>query len=171
MKTKGAITILLLCAAFTPHAFAQKMKPELFGVRLGMTEAEARARLSRIGRWVEGQEQRRDSIWELKSDKRFSHVIVGFEKQTRRVRYVTGRVRAGGEQVHPADAFDLGRAERYTDAAGNYHYKERVRARRNGPAYVIMADGKSPESLTRLSIKLDEQDGSDEEEDKKKSQP
>ncbi len=156
------VLLLLLCAAVAPAAVAQqtKTKPELFGVQLGMSEPDARARLNKIGRWEEEKEQRRDSVWELKGDRRFSNVAVGFDKETRRVRYVTAFARAGGERVRATDVLDLGRAERYKDPAGNYHYTERVRASKNESGYVIIAVGKDPESLTRLSIKRLEQAGS-----------
>ncbi|MDQ3133281.1 MAG: hypothetical protein M3Q76_00550 [Acidobacteriota bacterium] len=166
MKTRAAIFALLLCGALVPAVVAQKTKPELLGVRLGMAEAEARARLNKVGRWEQEKEQRRDSVWELEGDRRFSHVAVGFDKETRRVRYVTAFARAGGQRVQPAEVLELKRAERYTDPAMNYHYTERVRARRNRPGYVIIAVGKDPESLARLSVKIMQPAGGEEDDDK-----
>jgi hypothetical protein len=172
MKSVAMVFGLLLWAALAPATLAQKTKPELLGVRLGMTEAEARARLDQIGRWEQEKEQRRDSVWELKDDKRFSHVAVGFDKKTRRVRYVTLFARAGGERVSPDEVLDLKRAESYTDPAGNRHYTERVRPRaKDSPAYVILAVGKDAASLTRLSVKVLEGAGAEEGAAKTKPRP
>ncbi len=159
MKTRAAMLVLLLCAAAAPAAVAQKTKPELFGVRLGMAEAEARARLSKIGRWEEEKEQRRDSVWELKGDKRFSHVAVGYDKETRRVRYVTAFARVGGARVRPADVLDLRLAKRITDPAGNYRLTQEVSAGKGHPAYIITVFGRDPEFLARLSVKRLERAG------------
>lgn len=165
MKKRSAIFILLLCAAAAPAAVAQKTKPELFGVRLGMAEREARARLDKIGRWEQEKEQRRDSVWELKGDRRFSYVAVGFDKEARRVRYVTAFARAGGERVRPADVLDLGRAKRIDDPAGNYRLTQEVRARRGSPGYLVRAFGKDPDFITRLTVQRIEGRGGEKDDD------
>lgn len=162
MKTRAAIITLLLCAALAPAARAQKTGPELFGVRLGMEEAEARARLNKIGRWEEEKELRRDSVWALKADRRFREVAVGFDKQTRRVRYVTAIAREGGHPVRPADVIDVGRARRVAnehDPAGNYKLIQRVPAGKKRPGYVITVFGTKAAPLTRLAIEVDERAG------------
>jgi hypothetical protein len=166
MKSKRVFVALVMCAAFAQAAAAQKTKPELFGVRLGMTETEARARLNQVGRWEEEKEQRRDSVWLLKGDKRFSHVAVGFDKETRRVRYVTAFARAGGERVRPADVIDLKLAQRVMDPAGNYSLRQEVRGHRSRPGYVVIAFGRDPEALIRLSVKLSTRVGDEDENDK-----
>lgn len=166
MKARAAIIVLLLCAGHAPAA-AQKTKPELFGVRLGMAEAEARSVLNKIGRWEEEKEQRRDSVWELRGDKRFSHVAVGFDKETRRVRYITAFARARGERVRPADMLDLRLAKRINDPAGNYRLTQEVKGGRSRPGYVVLAFGKDPAALTRLSVKLSARPGDDDDDDDK----
>ncbi len=161
MKKRAAIFLLLLSAVAAPAAVAQKTGPELLGVRLGTTEAEARARLDRIGRWEEEKELRRDTVWELKGDRRFRAAAVGFVKETRRVRYVTAFAREGGERVRPADVLDLKQAKRVVDPAGNYHLTQTVKARKGRPGYLIVVFGKDPEALIRLSVKMIEQAGAE----------
>ena len=163
MKKRATIFLLLLCAvaATAPATVAQKTGPELLGVRLGMTEAEARTRLDKIGRWQEEKELRRDAVWKLK-DKRYREVAVGFDKETRRVRYVTAIAREGGAAVRPADVIDVRLAKRIANAhdpAGNYKLIQKVAADKNRPGYVVTVFGTKAAPLTRLAIELDEQAG------------
>ena len=166
MKVKLLIFVLLVCGAASPVAFAQKTKAELLGVRLGMKETEARARLDKIGRWEEGKELRRDSVWELKGDQRFSHVAIGYDKATRRVRYVTAFARTDGQRVSPADVIDLKSAKRVIDPAGNYRLTQEVRAGKKHPGYIITVFGRDPKFLTRLSVKMFDGAGAEDAADK-----
>lgn len=163
MNARAVITVLLLAAALAPPAAAQKTKSELFGLRLGMAEPEARERLSKLGRLE--REERRDAVWALDGDRRFSHLVVGFDKESRRVRYVTAKARAGGARVRYADVLDLRRAKRVAAVPNNYWFTQEVRARNGRPGYLITARGADPEFLTYLSIKKIERAG-EEDDDK-----
>ena len=168
MGKRAALVVLLLCAAVAPGAVAQKTKtqPELFGVRLDMSEAEARARLNKIGRWEEEKELRRDSVWALDGDRRFAYLVVGFDKETRRVRYVTAKAREGGERVRYAEVLDLKRARRVAAATNNYWFTQEVRPQKGHPHYLITGRGTDPKFLTYLSVKRIERASVEEDDDK-----
>jgi len=161
MKTRVAMVVLLLCAGVAPAVVAQKTKPELFGVRLGMSEPEARERLNKIGRLE--KEERRDAVWALDGDRRFAYIVVGFDKESRRVRYLTAKARDSGERVPYAEALDLKRAKHIAAAANNYWFTQEVRAQKSRPRYLITARGTDPKFLTYLSVKEIERVGVEEE--------
>ncbi len=163
------VFVVLLCAACAPSVSAQKTKSELLGIRLGMTEAEAREHLNRIGRLE--REERRDAVWALKDDRRFAYAIVGFDKETRRIRYVTVKAREGGERVRYAEVLDLKRARRVASAPNNYWLTQEVRARSRRPRYLITARGADPTFLTYLSVKIVSAKAEDEEDEENGAAP
>jgi len=161
-----ALLLLLWCAAVAPVAVAQKTKtgPELFGVQLGMSEPEARERLNKIGRLE--KEERRDAVWVLDGDRRFAFLIVGFDKESRRVRYVTAKARDGGERVRYTEALDLKRAKHVAATTNNYKFTQEVRPQKGHARYLITASGTDPKFLTYLSVKSIARAGDAEDNDK-----
>jgi hypothetical protein len=167
MKTSATMMVLLLlCTAIAPVTVAQKIKtsPELFGVRLGMSEPEAREHLNKIGRLE--REERRDAVWMLDGDRRYAYLIVGFDKETRRVRYVTAKARDGGERVRYAEALDIKRAKHVAAATNNYKFTQEVPAQKNHSRYLITSSGTDPKFLTFLSVKSISRAGDKEDNDK-----
>lgn len=150
MKRGVALATLLLILAAGAQASAAEPKPEILGVRLGMSLREARARLGKLGR-LEREERKQQQIWALRDDPRFAFLIVGFDKDFSRVRFITAKAREGGGRVRYADVLDLKRA-RQLGRAGNYSYSQRVRRGRRG-AYVVSARGTDAEYLTYYSVR------------------
>ncbi|HLL74566.1 MAG TPA: hypothetical protein VK421_04825 [Pyrinomonadaceae bacterium] len=145
--------VLVVCAASsTAAAFArQAARPEILGVALGMSEGEARARLRKIGR-LEKEERKKQEVWVLNDEPRFGHLIVGFDKATGRVRYVTAKARPAGERMRYADVLDVKGARRAV-APRSFEYVAEVAARGKQPAYQVIARGPDPEFLLYYSIK------------------
>ena len=146
----AAFLLILSAGAQASAAAAAEPKPEILGVRLGMGARQARARLGKIGR-LEREERKQQQVWALRDDPRFAFLIVGFDKDFSRVRFITAKAREGGERVRYAEVLDLKRA-RQLGRAGNYSYSQRVRRGRRG-AYVVSARGTDAEYLTYYSVR------------------
>ena len=151
MKKMLLVCLLMLCGGAALPAAAAEPQPEVLGIRLGMSREEAHARLSKMGR-LEKEERKQQEIWSLAGDERFSHLIVGFEKESLRVRYVTAKARAAGKPVRYAEVFDL-KGARQTVAPPRYEYTREVAASGAQPRYAVLLLGSNPETLTYYSIK------------------
>lgn len=146
-------SLLLLLLGISVVAYAKEPVPEIMGIRLGMPRESAHARLQSMGS-LEKEERKRQEVWALK-DRRFSHLLVGFDKEFR-VRYVTAIARPGGEHISYQEVADLKRAQR-TNTQGNYKFTWEVAAHGGEPGYVVMAHGRDPKYLETYSVKRVEQ--------------
>lgn len=140
---------LALLALPVLSAPAQTTRGEILGISVGMSGAEAIARLEKLGR-REKEERKQQEVWTLNDDPRFSHLIVAFSKDYGEVRYVTAKVREGA-QVRYQDVLDLTKAKQ-VGARNNNKYVLEVPAAGSVPGYVLIARGADPHCLTYFSI-------------------
>ena len=143
------LSALLLVAAAQSKSKAKEAPRDILGIRIGMRFEDAHKRLEKIGR-LEREERKRQEIWTVNKDPRFSHLLVGFDKDGS-VRYVTVLAREG-HGVRYNDLFDSGKA-RVTSAVNNYHYTLEVSGRKGQPDYLVMAQGSDPTFLSSFSLK------------------
>ncbi|HZI18103.1 MAG TPA: hypothetical protein VEY09_05850 [Pyrinomonadaceae bacterium] len=135
-------------------AKGQEPKPEVLGIRIGMSVEEARARLGKMGR-LEKEERKQQEIWALDSDRSFSYLIVGFDKAYKEVRYVTAKAREGGRAVRYSEVLDIEGAQKIVSPP-KYEYVCEVAAKGDSPAYTVIAQGRDPQVLTYFSVKKKE---------------
>ena len=124
-------------------------RPEIMGVSLGMSRANARARLQAIGK-LERETRKRQEVWSVKDD-RISHLLVGYDPDLR-VRYVTAIARTNGPRIRYDDVADLKTAAREQNQ-GNYKLTWQVAARSGHSAYMLIAHGHDPQYLESYSVK------------------
>src|ERR671926_1665416 len=122
MKLVTAICCLLLLAA-AACSRASGPKPEILGVRLGMSREEAHARLQQIGK-LEKEERRQQEVWRLNNDPSYSHLMVAYNKDYTSVRYVTAVAKEQGRRVPYAEVIDLGRARLESTQASRTYWQE-----------------------------------------------
>jgi hypothetical protein len=145
MKRLLAILLLsanLWCATKVP-------RPEILGIRLGMSYPQAHSRLTQIGQFKnkdEGQE-----VWTLRSDPHYHALIVGFDRE-RRVRYVTALANLKGEAI---DYSDLGDVHSATSSGEPHNLVFTWKARDQGShtEYLAIAIGSDPHRLRSYSVK------------------
>lgn len=66
----------LLTVAILATATPLKPRPEIMGIALGMSRADARTRLQSMGT-LEREAQKQQEVWVVK-DQRISHLLVGY---------------------------------------------------------------------------------------------
>ena len=150
MKTVVLVMLLELVAIRAMASVADKSpSPEVLGIRLSMSQKEAHSRLKRKGS-LEKEERKRQEVWAL-SDRRVSHLIVGFDPDYR-VRYVTAIARTGGPRIPYSEIGDLKTAGQ-TNNQGNYKFTWKVASRQGHQAYIVVAHGRDPLNLESYSVK------------------
>ena len=156
MKTVASITLLtaaLACASL--FAAEGETQREILGLRLDMTKEEAQKRLKEIGTFVR-PEKKQQEVWEVKDNKSFSHVIVGFEKTAPGMRYITAVAREDkdAERVRYSDIGNVEAARQAGDPAiKNFNYEWTLAAVPGHPEMLTIARGRDPEFLSTLSLK------------------
>jgi hypothetical protein len=148
MKIVATICCLLLLASAC--ATGGEPKPEILGVRLGMTREEAHARLKTIGE-LEKEERRQQEVWRLKSDPSYSHLMVAYNKEYTSVRYVTAVANEQGRRIRYADVLNPDRA-RLESTQASHTYTQEVAARAGQPRFVTKAIGNDPMYLKYYSV-------------------
>lgn len=148
IKIVAAICCLLLLASAC--ATGVEPKPEILGVRLGMTREEAHARLKNIGQF-EKQERRQQEVWRLTSDPSYSHLMVAYNKEYTSVRYVTAVANEQGRRIRYADVINVGRA-RMESTQASHTYTQEVAARADQPGFVTKAIGSDSTYLKYYSV-------------------
>ena len=148
MKIAAIICCLLLLAS----ACATKVepKPEILGVRLGMTREEAHARLKNIGQ-LEKEERRQQEVWRLTNDPGYTHLMVAYNKEYTSVRYITAVANEGGRRLRYADVINLGSA-RAESTPASHTYTQDVSARDGQPGFVAKAIGNDATYLKYYSV-------------------
>ena len=148
----GLFLLVALGVAFggaVAAAPSAAQRDEIMGIALGMSKADARARLQTLGT-LERETRKRQEVWAVK-DVRVSHLLVGYDPELR-VRYVTAIARASGPRISYDEVAELKSAERLHNQ-GNYKYTWEVAARSGHGAYRLIAHGHDPKYLDSYSIK------------------
>lgn len=152
-KKLAAIIIALglsaLLVVTVTQSKAKEPPRDILGIQIGMSFDDAHKRLEKIGR-LDREERKRQEVWVLTNDRRFSHLIIGFD-QNGGVRYVTVLAREG-KQVRYSHVLDTKKAK-VTSGVKNYHYTWEVAARDKRPGYQVMAQGSDPDYLSSYSLK------------------
>jgi len=147
-KTVATVCCLFLLA--TACSTAVEPKPEILGVRLGMSREEAHARLQEIGK-LEKEERKQQEVWRLTADPSYSHLMVAYNKDYTAVRYVTAVASEQGSRVPYADVLDLGTA-RLESTQASRSYTQETPAHAGRPGFVTKAIGTDPTHLKYYSI-------------------
>jgi len=147
---KIAVTICCLLLLAPACATVVEPKPEILGVRLGMTREEAHARLRTIGQ-LEKEERRQQEVWRLTGDPGYTHLMVAYNREYTSVRYVTAVANEQGRRLRYADVINLGRAREESTPASRA-YTQEVAARDGQPAFVAKAIGTDPTYLKYYSV-------------------
>ncbi len=84
----------------------------IMGISLGMSRADARARLQSLGS-LDRETRKRQEVWTIK-DARISHLLVGYDPEMR-VRYVTAIARTDGPRIRYDEVADLKSAATRTE--------------------------------------------------------
>lgn len=129
---------------------AKEPKPEIMGIKIGMSADAARERLRKIGK-LEKEERKQQEIWHLNADERFEYLIVGFDKEYKQVRYVTAKAREKGKLMRYDEVLDLNKAKK-AFTPNNYKYYLDVAARDKRPGYTVTVRGTDPNHLRYYSI-------------------
>ncbi|HEX7956514.1 MAG TPA: hypothetical protein VF508_06210 [Pyrinomonadaceae bacterium] len=162
MKITVTICCLLLLAPACSTAV--RPRPEILGVRLGMTREEAHARLQAVAK-LEKVERRQQEVWRLTGDPGYTHLIVAYNKEYTSVRYVTAVANEQGRRVPYADVINLDGA-RAEGAQASHTYTQETPARDGQPGFITKAIGTDPTYLKYYSVKrVDERADPDEEEE------
>ncbi len=131
----------------------KSVRSDIHGIRLGMTSAVVHKRLEKIGR-KERDERKRQEVWVLNNDPRYSHIIVGFDPDMK-LRYVTALARkdAAARNVTYSEIGDVKRAAERQTLPNNYQYIWKIKPQRNEPEGIVVVRGTDREHLASFSIK------------------
>lgn len=149
---RPACVALMLCTVLSFSCAKAPATREIAGLRLSMTRAEAEKRLQEIGTFIRA-ERRRQEVWELR-DPRFSHVVVGYEKEGS-LRFVTTVARTGekAERVAYSAVGSLAKAQQVgKPELRNFKYQWELPPRGAEPPTRVMARGTDPQFLSSLSL-------------------
>lgn len=147
---KIAVTICCLLLFAPACAKRVELKPEILGVRLGMTREEAHAHLRNIGQ-LEKEERRQQEVWRLTGDPGYTHLMVAYNKEYTSVRYVTAVANEQGQRIRYADVMNLDGA-RLDSTAASRTYTRETPASANQPGFVAKAIGTDPTYLKYYSV-------------------
>lgn len=151
---------LILCVCITVVVSSQcawqnrspaNLPDDIMGVSIGMNKDDAKRRLEEIAVF-ERDERKRQQVWRMKDEARFSHVAVGYD-QEERIRYVTAFVdkSKAKERIRFADVGDLSTAKKEI-VEPHQRYIWDVPARDGKPAYTVIINGDEPEFVSIYSL-------------------
>lgn len=152
--TINFVTAFLLPLIFFANIYAadKTPPPEALGVRLNMSEDEARERLKRIGTQKKEEQEREgegeQEVWLLR-DRRFSFLVVAFDRE-HKVRLIIATVRKGA-RVRYEDLGDTKAARQATDGR-NYSYTWLIKPEGERQGYAVIARGGDPRYLTSYTV-------------------
>ena len=148
-----ASSLLLASVVLCAPLAAAEIKRDILGLRLNMTKAEAETRLKEIGTFVR-DERKGQQIWALRDD-RFSHVILGADKEGR-LRFVTAVAHEGekAKRMRYSDIGDTGKARQAGDPAiNNFNYEWSLPEEKDAPEMLVIARGRDAEFLSTYTLK------------------
>lgn len=149
-------TFLLLLIFSNVKNTVAKTKHEVLGIKIGMSRDDARRRLEKLGK-LEKEESKQQEVWMLTDEPHYSYIIIGFDKEKSKVRFITAKARENGRRVRYADVLDIKKAEQ-TGTTNNYKYQLKVSAHEKTRSYIVIARGTDANYLTYFSIKQLESD-------------
>lgn len=149
---KTVVTVCCLLLLSTACSTADRSRPEILGVRLGMSREQAHARLQEIGK-LEKEERKQQEVWRLTADPSYSHLMVAYNKEYTAVRYITAVANEQGRRVPYADVIDLGSA-RLESTQASRAYTMETPARDGQPGFIAKAIGADPTYLRYYSVEL-----------------
>lgn len=161
MKIFFAVCCLLLLASAC--STASWPRPEILGVRLGMSRDAAHARLQEIGK-LEKQERRQQEVWRLDGDPSYSHLMVAYDREHASVRYVTAVANEQGRRVQYSDVVSLDGA-RLDGTQASRTYTQEIPEREGRPGFVARAIGTDPAYLKYYSVKSSGSEAEEEDEE------
>lgn len=163
--------VLCICAASAAMAQCAKyglsanLPGDISGIGIGMSKADATRRLQEIAVF-ERDERKRQQVWRMKDDARFTHIAVGYDTDDR-IRYVTAFVdkTKAKERIRYADVGDLAAAKKEI-VEPHRRYIWEVPATDGKPAYSVIINGDEPEfvSIYSLSKAVAQKENEEEEE-------
>ena len=160
---KTVVTVCCLLLLNTACATAVEPKPEILGVRLGMSREEAHARLQTVGR-LEKEERRQQEVWRLTGDPNYSHLMVAYNKEYTSVRYVTAVANEQGRRVPYAEVMNLDGA-RLESSPASRTYLQEFPERAGRPGFIAKAIGADPTYLKYYSVERSDSEGEDEDDE------
>ena len=149
MTMRRVLLPAFLLFSVAPFAASSQPAPQILGLRLGMSYAQAHSRLNKIGQFK--SEDEGQQVWTLTHDKRYQYAIIGFDRD-RQVRYVTVLARPHGKPVSYADVGDIAHAMR-SGGPGNLRYTWKLSDKRGRFEYLVIAKGKDQHHLDRYALK------------------
>jgi len=151
--------LMLAAACSTPS----EPKPEILGVRLGMSREEAHARLQKIGK-LEKEERRQQEVWRLDGDPSYTHLMVAYNREHASVRYVTAVANEQGRRVPYAEVMSLDGAHLESTQASRTYVRE-FPERAGRPGFIAKAIGADPTYLKYYSVERSDSEGEGEDEE------
>ncbi len=150
---KNLLALLMLCLITFGCSNPSKTQSgsDILGIKIGMSKEDTIKRLNEIGK-LDHEERKQQEIWALNNDPHYSHLIVGFDKEKQKVRYITAKARENGSRLRYSDIIDIGKAQQ-TSSANNYKYTEEVQANESTPGYTRIASGTDSDYLNYFSLK------------------
>ncbi len=149
------VVILLLSSIAT--ASAAPPRAELAGLRLGMSEEQARETLARHGKPLRGKgeesERGEQESWSLD---RGPWAFVAFGIDGERLRWITAFARRAGPHIRYRDIGSLADSKR----SGFYFFTWKVPAARGRSPYLVIARGTDSTYVTSVSLLRDEREAS-----------
>jgi len=148
-----AVCFLLFPARGNVHTIVPPQpKNEVMGIRLNMSEDEARSRLKRIATQQKEEREREgegeQEVWLLR-DRRFAYLVVAFDRE-HKVRYIITSVRPGA-RVRYSELADTRNAIQANDGR-NYAYTWTVKAEGEKAGYGLVARGSSPQFFVSYTL-------------------
>lgn len=144
---------IMFCAGillFSASGIKAEVKKDVLGIYVGMNHDEAIKILQKIGK-KDHDERKQQEIWKLKDDKHFSHIIISFDKDYKKVRFVTAKALENGKPIRYSDVLDVKKAEAQV-LPNNYKYVMVVPAKGDQAGYKIIARGKDKDYLTYFAV-------------------
>lgn len=145
------MTVTIQCASNTGSTTAVNLPGDILGINIGMNKADAVRRLEEIAVF-ERDERKRQQVWRMKDDPRFSHIAVGYD-ETGRIRYVSAFVdkATAKARLRFADIGDLSAAKKEI-LEPHRRYVWQVPASDEKPAYMVVANGDESEFVSIYSL-------------------
>ncbi len=150
---KILLALLMLCLITFGCSNSSKTQPasDILGIKIGMSKEDTIKRLNEIGK-LDHEERKQQEIWALNNDPHYSHLIVGFDKEKQKVRYITANTRENGSRLRYSDVIDIGNAQQRS-STNNYKYIQDVQGSESTPGYTRIASGTDSNYLNYFSLK------------------